>query len=35
MKLYEAKDLIRTVFEQAFDKGRYNYFSINLLKGTV
>ena len=32
MKLYEAKDLIRTVFEQAFDKGHYTYFIKNLLK---
>ena len=32
MKLYEAKELIRDVFENAFDKDRYTRFIRNLLK---
>lgn len=32
MKLYEAKDLIRDVFEHAFDKDRYTRLIKNLLK---
>jgi len=32
MKLYEAKELIRDVFEHSFEKNRYTYFIKNLLK---
>jgi len=32
MKLYEAKNLIRDVFEHAFDKAGYTRLVINLLK---
>jgi len=32
MKLYEAKKIIKDVFENAFDKEKYTYFVKNLLK---
>ena len=32
MKLYEAKNLIQSVFEHAFNKERYDLFIRNLLK---
>jgi hypothetical protein len=32
MKLYEAKDLIKDVFENAFNKDRYTRLIKNLLK---
>ena len=32
MKLYEAQNIIKDVFEQKFDKGKYAYFVRNLLK---
>ncbi len=32
MKLYEAKNIIKDVFERSFDKEKYSYFVHNLLK---
>src|SRR5690554_2502706 len=32
MKLYEAKTIITDLFENSFDKGKYNYFIRNMLK---
>ncbi len=32
MKLYEAKNIIREVFESSFDKEKFTYFIKNLLK---
>ncbi len=32
MKFYEAKNIIRDIFESSFDKPKYAYFIKNLLK---